>query len=244
MKGLNGKIILVTGATSGIGKATALRFVKEGARVVVHGRNPEKLAGLAREVPGLVACLQADVADPLAVAHAFETLMHLTGRLDVLVNNAGISFQRPFLQISRQDWDQIMQINLSGAFYVAQQAARIMQAGDGGVILNMASTNGLTGYARHSTYNTSKAGLINLTRSMALELAPRIRVNAICPGMVKTPLLTYADEMAQQIPLKRLGRPEEIAALCAFLASDEAQYITGQCIVIDGGETAGRLLSA
>jgi meso-butanediol dehydrogenase/(S,S)-butanediol dehydrogenase/diacetyl reductase len=143
----------------------------------------------------------------------------------------------------------VMDVNLSGVFFVAQQAARRMLEGSGGVILNMGSTNGLMGYPYYADYNASKAGVIELTRTMALELGPRVRANAVCPGFILTPMQAaeYTDEMqrafAAKLPLDRLGRPEDVAALFAFLASDDAAFITGQCFVIDGGELAGGLAS-
>ena len=153
------------------------------------------------------------------------------------------------MDITPQQWRQVIETNLNGMFFVAQEAARRMLAGGGGVILNMGSTNGLLGYPFYADYNTSKAGVIELTRSMALELAPTVRVNAICPGFILTPMqeAEYTPDMqrafAARIPLRRLGRPEDVAALFAFLASDDAAFITGQCFVIDGGELAGGLAS-
>jgi len=169
--------------------------------------------------------------------------------MDVLINNAGVSIRRRFMDISPQEWRQVMAVNLDGVFLVAQQAARRMLAGDGGVILNMGSTNGLRGYPYYADYNASKAGVIELTRSMALELAPTVRVNAVCPGFILTPMqeAEYTPEMRRafeaKVPLGKLGRPEDVAAIFAFLASDDAGFITGQCFVIDGGEIAGGLAS-
>ena len=153
------------------------------------------------------------------------------------------------MDITCDDWRRVVDVNLDGVFFVAQQAARRMLDGEGGVILNMGSTNGIVGYHYYASYNASKAGVIELTRSMALELAPKVRVNAICPGYILTPmqLAEYTPEMLRacesKVPLGRLGRPEEVAALFAFLASDDAKFITGQSYIIDGGEIAGGLAS-
>jgi NAD(P)-dependent dehydrogenase (short-subunit alcohol dehydrogenase family) len=153
------------------------------------------------------------------------------------------------MDITPAEWRRVLDVNLNGVFYVAQQAARRMLAGGGGVILNMGSTNGLAGYHYYAGYNASKAGVIELTRSMALELGPTIRVNAVCPGFILTPMqeAEYTPDMRHafevKLPLRRLGSPEDVAALFAFLASDDAAFITGQCFVIDGGEIAGGLAS-
>lgn len=166
-----------------------------------------------------------------------------------MVNNAGISIRHSFLDIESEDWQRVIDINLNGVFYVAQQAAKRMLAAESGVIINMASTNGLLGYPNYADYNASKAGVIELTRSMALELAPFVRVVAVCPGYVLTPMqeAEYTPEMMEavnsKIPLKRHAATEEVASLFAFLASEEAEYITGHTYVIDGGETAGGLAS-
>ena len=243
MRGLKNRSVLITGGASGIGKATAVRFLEEGSRVVVLDQDQAAMDHFAAERPEITGFVKADVADPQGVARAFAVIDNLVGKLDVLINNAGVSLRRDFMDILVEDWRKVMQVNLDGVFFVAQQAARRMMAGEGGVILNMGSTNGLVGYKRHAIYNTAKAGVIELTRCMALDLAPKVRVNAICPGFVQTPLLTYPPSVAESVPLKRLGRPEEIAALFAFLASEDAAFITGQAIVIDGGELAGGLAS-
>ena len=165
----------------------------------------------------------------------------------MLINNAGISIRHRFLDITPEDWQKVLAVNLTGAFYVAQTAARHMWEQGGGVILQTASTNGIMGYPYYADYNASKAGLIALTRSMALELAPRVRVAAVAPGYVLTPMqrAEYTDPMLEEvnrkIPLGRHAQPEEVAALFAFLASDDAAYITGHVYTIDGAETTGRL---
>ncbi|MFL7891091.1 MAG: SDR family NAD(P)-dependent oxidoreductase [Anaerolineales bacterium] len=246
MKGLSGKRTLITGGASGIGKATVQRFLEEGANVTVIDQNPEALELLKQEMPGLSAVIQGDVSEIEAVESAFEQIKAQWGGIDILINNAGISTRHAFLEITPQEWQQMMDVNLTGAFFVAQAAARLMERG---VIANMGSTNGLLGYPYYADYNASKAGLIELTRSMALELAPLVRVVAVCPGYVLTPMqeAEYTPEMLveinSKIPLGRHAKPEEVAALFAFLCSEEAAYITGQAFVIDGGETAGGLAS-
>ncbi len=249
MRGLNGKRTLITGGAGGIGAATTARFLEEGARVVVLDCDAEAGRRLKDQLPALGGAIVADVSDAAAVARAFDELDALLGGLDVLVNNAGISLRHRFVDISPQDWRAVMAVNLDGVFLAAQAAARRMLAGGGGVILNMGSTNGLVGYHHYADYNASKAGVIELTRSLALELAPTVRVNAVCPGFILTPMqeAEYTPQMQRafsaKIPLNRLGRPEDVAALLAFLASDDASFITGQCLVIDGGEIAGGLAS-
>ncbi len=243
MKGLRDKRVVVTGGTSGIGEATSRRFLEEGARVVALAFGEEEVATAAERIPGLDA-FRCDVADETQVADAFRRIDELLGGVDVLIANAGISIRKPFLEIEEADWRRVLDVNLTGVFHCAQQAARRMDAAGGGVILMTASTNGLTGHKYYADYNASKAGVILLARTMALELAPKIRVNAVCPGYVLTPMqeAEYTPEMLAAvdagIPLGRHARPEELAALYAFLASDEGAYFTGAVISMDGGETA------
>lgn len=233
MNGLAGKRVVITGGTSGIGAAAAQRFRDEGCEVIVLAR---------RSGPGVIPC---DVGDRHQVDRAFERI----GAFDVLINNAGVSVRSPAVDIGADQWEQIIATNLSGAFWVAQAAARTMLLGEGGVILFTASTNALVGYRYYADYNATKAGLVALTKSLALEWAPKVRVNAVCPGYVLTPMqeAEYTPEMLDavnsRIPLGRHATPEELAGLFAYLAGDEAAYFTGSVIVMDGGETAGSMVS-
>jgi NAD(P)-dependent dehydrogenase (short-subunit alcohol dehydrogenase family) len=230
---LAGKRVVVTGGTSGIGAATIERFRAEGAQAIA-------IADRDVDDPALLC----DVADADSVERAFTRADELLGGVDVLVANAGISIRAPFLEIEAADWQRVLDVNLTGVFYCAQQAARRMVGSGGGVILMTASTNGLTGHPFYADYNASKAGVILLAKTMALELAPTVRVNAVCPGYVLTPMqrAEYSDAMLAEvnagIPLGRHASPGEIAALFAFLASDDGAYFTGAAITIDGGETA------
>ncbi|MFQ5823995.1 MAG: SDR family NAD(P)-dependent oxidoreductase [bacterium] len=249
MRGLQNKRVLITGGASGIGAATAKRFLNEGSGVVVLDRDTAACKKIQQALPALSGIIVADVSASEEVARAFNELDDLYQGVDVLINNAGISIRHSLMDITPEEWQQVIDVNLNGVFYVAQQAAQRMLAAGGGVIINMGSTNGLIGYPYYADYNASKAGVIELTRSMALELAPTIRVLAVCPGYVLTPMHKgeYTKEMMDAvnriIPLGRHAQPEEVAALLAFLASDEAPYITGHPYVIDGGEIAGGLAS-
>jgi meso-butanediol dehydrogenase/(S,S)-butanediol dehydrogenase/diacetyl reductase len=247
MRGLRAKRVLVTGGASGIGRATAVRFLEEGSSVWVLDCDPKALVELGRQLPALAGTSQADVSELQQVETAWAEAVGVLGGIDILINNAGISIRHRFLDITPEDWRKVLAVNLTGAFYVAQTAARHMWEQGGGVILQTASTNGILGYPYYADYNASKAGLIALTRSMALELAPLVRVSAVAPGYVLTPMqrAEYTDPMLEEvnrkIPLGRHGQPEEVAALFAFLASDDAAYITGHVYTIDGAETTGRL---
>jgi meso-butanediol dehydrogenase / (S,S)-butanediol dehydrogenase / diacetyl reductase len=249
VRGLKSKRVLITGGASGIGAATAARFLEEGSAVCVLDRNAEARRKVLRELPALSGAIDADVTNLRQVQAAFAEAIRLMDGVDVLVNNAGISIRHNFLDISPEEWDKVIAVNLTGVFYVAQTAARHMMERGGGVILQTASTNGIMGYPFYADYNATKAGVIELTKSMALELAPKIRVCAVAPGYVLTPMqrAEYTDAMLEEvnfkIPLRRHAQPEEIAALFAFLASDDAQNITGQVYTCDGGETAGGLAS-
>ncbi|VWB88109.1 short chain dehydrogenase/reductase [Burkholderia lata] len=240
MKGLAGKHVVVTGGASGIGQATARRFVDEGAKVIILDRNRAALDATITATPDLVAAIPVDVSDDSAVSEAFAVIDRHLQQIDVLINNAGISVRHDsFRSITPAQWRQVIDTNLNGIFYVAREAVKRMQAG---VILNMSSVNGLAAFPHYADYNASKAAVLALSQTMAVELAPAIRVNALCPGAVMTPMqqAEYTDEMFAavnaNIPLGRHADPAEIAAFFAFLASDEAAFITGHHYVIDGGE--------
>jgi NAD(P)-dependent dehydrogenase (short-subunit alcohol dehydrogenase family) len=249
MRGLSGKNVLVTGGASGIGQATAARFLEEGCAVCVLDRSAEARDRVAGELPALSGVIDADVSDHKQVQKAVDEAIERMGALDVVINNAGISIRHDFLDITEEEWDEVLDVNLKGVFLVAQAAARHMVARGSGVIINTASTAGSTGYPHYADYSASKGGVIALTLAMALELAPDVRVNAVSPGYVLTPMqhAEYSDAMLdavnRKIPLGRHARPEEIAALFAFLASDDAGFATGQVYVMDGAETTGGLCS-
>ena len=249
MNGLKDKGVLVTGGASGIGAATAARFLEEGAQVVVLDRDSKARERIARELPKLAGVVSADVSKLIEVQAAFAEAVRMMGKVDVLINNAGISVRHKFLDITPDEWDRVIAVNLTGVFYMAQISARHMMEKGSGVILQTASTNGIVGYPYYADYNATKAGVIEMTKSMALELAPKVRVNAIAPGYVLTPMqrAEYTDamllEVNNKIPMRRHAKPEEIAALFAFLASEDAAYITGHVYVIDGAESAGGMAS-
>jgi 3-oxoacyl-[acyl-carrier protein] reductase len=249
MRGLKERRVLITGGASGIGAATAARFLEEGSQVCVLDRDTKALGQIKRQLPTLAGTVAADVSNLEQVRAAFDETVRQMGSVDVLVNNAGISIRHNFLDITSEEWDKVIAVNLTGVFYVAQTAARHMSKRGRGVILQTASTNGIMGYPYYADYNATKAGVIELTRSMALELAPMIRVCAVAPGYVLTPMQraeytdAMLDEVNRKIPLQRHAKPEEIAALFAYLASDDAAYATGQVYTMDGGETAGGLAS-
>ncbi len=249
MRGLTGKRVLITGGASGIGAATATRFLEEGAVVCVLDRDANGRKRIQQQLPKLKGVIAADVADLKQVQAAFAEAIRLMGGVDVVINNAGISIRHNFLDITPEEWDKILAVNLTGVFYVAQTAARHMWERGSGTILQTASTNGIVGQPYYADYNATKAGVIELTKTMALELAPKVRVCAVAPGYVLTPMqrAEYTDEMLEQvnskIPLRRHAKPEEIAALFAFLASDDAAYITGHVYTCDGAEIAGGLAS-
>jgi len=226
---LSGKLAVVTGGANGIGAATAKLLASKGARVVVFDR----------EGPDAV-----DVTDRASVDDAFERV----GHPDIVMVNAGVAEEEEFLEHSEERWERILAINLTGAFHTVQAAARRMKGRGGGAIVITASTNSFDGEARLAAYNASKAGLLGLVRTAANELGPYgIRVNAVCPGLIRTRLTErhfsspeVLRDYFRHIPLGRGGMPEEVAQACVFLASEQASYITGATLFVDGGQMASK----
>ncbi len=241
---LQNKRVVVTGGASGIGMATARRFISEGAKVVVFDINEAAFQAAKDGLPGLAGIVKVDVSSEESVRNGFLEVDRILGGIDVLISNAGISIRNKFVDTNFAQWKKVLGINLDGMYLCCKEAVDRMMPQKSGVILMTASNNGMNAHPFYTDYNVSKAGVILLGRTVALECAPYIRVNSVCPGYVLTPMqrAEYTDEMLavvnEGIPMKRHAEPEEVAALYAFLASDQAQYITGQHIPIDGGETA------
>jgi NAD(P)-dependent dehydrogenase (short-subunit alcohol dehydrogenase family) len=250
MRGLSGRGVLISGGTSGIGRAAARRFVDEGCAVFVTGADATQLAETLAELGQTAAGCVADVRDHSGAADVVARAEQELGPLTVLANNAGIAKRESFLDLDVQTWDDIVAVNLRGMFSVVQVFARMLVAAQRpGSITNMASTNALAGEEEYAHYNASKGGVIQLTRTMAVELGRHaIRVNCLCPGYIDTPLNAEisahlpdsftSDYVEQHIPLGRVGTPDDVAAAYAFLASDDAAFITGSAIVVDGGQLA------
>jgi len=246
---LKGKVVLVTGSTRGIGKEFALGFAKEGADVVINGRNLEKAKSISKEIEGLGVrsmAMGADVSLSQDVTRMVDETVHQFGRIDILVNNAGVN---PFIleaeKIKEEGWDQILDVNLKGVFLCCQAVGKKMIQQGGGKIINISSAAGLLGEQGFLPYCVSKAGVMVLTRILAYEWSRyNILVNAIAPGFVaggmNTPILNkevLVSGLTQKVPLKRLGNPEEIVKIALFLASEDSSYINGTTIVADGGMT-------
>jgi NAD(P)-dependent dehydrogenase (short-subunit alcohol dehydrogenase family) len=240
--GLAGRVCIVTGGAQGIGEACIRRFAREGAQVVIADIDDARGAALASELGGLY--VHCDVGDKAQVDALVTQIITMHGRIDVLVNNAGIFKAADFLEVLEADFDAVLRVNLKGSFLVGQAVAREMAKAGKGSIVNMSSVNAVLTIPTIASYNVSKGGINQLTRVMALALADKgVRVNAVAPGTIATELATQAvltsDEAKARImsrtPMKRLGEPSEIADTVAYLASDAASYITGEIVVVDGG---------
>jgi NAD(P)-dependent dehydrogenase (short-subunit alcohol dehydrogenase family) len=253
MTAMDRKVALITGASSGIGRATAEAFAARGCRVALAARREDELAALADGIRGRggeATVVKTDVAVAKEVQRMVEHTVETFGRLDYAVNNAGVEGNfSPITDLPEEEWDRVLDINLKGVFLSIKHEARAMlDAGHGGAIVNVGSVNSFLGFPTGSAYVASKHALIGLTTSVSAELAPRgIRVNLICPGIIDTPMHrrlrgligdgAYDGLLAQRVHTKRAGRPEEIAEAIVFLCSDEASYITGTTLTPDGGFT-------
>lgn len=244
MFSLKDKVALITGASQGIGRDTALALSEAGARVAVAARNEEKLAALVAEINSgsrEALAVKMDVADAEQVKSGFKQVLDKFGRLDILVNNAAITRDGLALRMKQEDWDAVLRTNLTGAHLCIQQALATMMRARSGRIINISSVVAQMGNAGQANYVAAKAGLIGLTKAIAVEIASRnITVNAVAPGFIKTPMTDVLpdkvkEELNTRIPLGRMGTARDVAAAIAFLASDEAAYITGHVLDVNGG---------
>ena len=248
MFSLKDKVAIVTGASQGIGRDTALALAEAGAKVVVAARNEQKLAALVAEITsagGEAFALKLDVADVEQVKAGFKQVVEKFGRLDILVNNAAVTRDGLAMRMKKDDWDTVLQTNLTGAHLCIQQALPPMMKARAGRIINISSIVAQMGNAGQANYVAAKAGLIGLTKAIAIEIASRnITVNAVAPGFIATPMTDVLpdkvkEELKVKIPLGRMGSPRDVAAAIVFLASDEAAYITGHVLNVNGGMHLG-----
>jgi NAD(P)-dependent dehydrogenase (short-subunit alcohol dehydrogenase family) len=249
---LSGKVAIITGASSGIGRATALLFAMEGAKVVVnYSHSDEEANDVVEEIKksgGEAIAIKADVSKESDVKKMVDETVRRFKKIDILYNNAGIELQKPVTITTEDEWSKVLDVNLKGMFLCSKYAIPYLSETKGAIV-NTASAAGLVGTAMLSAYSASKGGVIALTKSLALELAPNVRVNCICPGAIDTPMLrrfidrtpdptAYEKQLAGLHALGRLGKPEEIAQAALFLASEESSFITGIALPVDGGYTA------
>ena len=237
----SGKVVIVTGSARGIGKSIAQRFSEAGAKVVISDLDQDAVSAVASEMPGEAVGIKANVTDAADVDSLIKQAVEKYGRVDVVVNNAGITRDTLMIRMDEKDWDMVLDINLKGSFLVTKSAAKVMMKQRSGRIVNVSSVVGLFGNAGQTNYSASKAGLIGLTKSAAKELGARgVTVNAVAPGFIETEMTSALSEAAREAFLertviKRAGSPDDVASAVMFLASDDAAYITGHVIAVDGG---------
>jgi len=242
---LTGRVALITGASQGIGRACALKLAKCGATLALVARNQQKLEGLAQEIGSQARAFPADIADESQIKSAFKSAVASFGKIDILVNNAGITRDQLVMRMKREDWDAVLSTNLTSAYLCTQQAIGSMLKQRWGRIINITSVFGQMGQAGQANYASSKAGLIGFTMAMAREVGSRnITSNAVAPGFIETAMTSgLSDDFKQNalklIPLGRVGTPDEVANCVAFLASEEAGYITGHVLNVNGGMLMG-----
>jgi len=249
---IDGKAVLITGGSRGIGRATAQAFLEAGARVAINGRTQDSVARAIEAMGGgsRLAAAPGDVATAAGCEAAVAAALAAHGGLDVLVNSAGVFERRPIAESDEAFWDSMMDINVKGTYFCSRAALPALEESGAGSIVNLASIAGLEGYAGVTAYCASKGAIVNLTRAMAIELAPAVRVNCVCPGVIDTDMARLGfsedgtpradlDDQAEFHPMKRVGTAEEVAKAILYLASPDAGFITGAALPIDGGVTAG-----
>jgi len=246
---LKGKKVLVTGGSKGIGKDIALAFAKQGADVVIIGRNEADLVSTTNELKRIHPhsfYLKVDIQDIQSVHEMVDNAVSTLGNIDILINNAGINIAKPALEVTEKDWNQVIDTNLKGTFFCAQRVGKHMIEQGGGKIINMASQMAFVGYIKRSVYCSSKGGAVQLTKALAVEWAPyNVRVNAMAPTFIETDFTKemfedeeFYQDVVSRIPLGKLAQPSDVTGAVLFLASDLAQFITGETIKVDGGWTA------
>ena len=241
---LKGKVAIVTGSTSGMGQATAVLFAREGAKVVITGRNEERAKNVVNAIRAEgneATYVIVDMTDTSSLKKIVDTAVNTYGTVDILFNNAGMLSTAPLKELSLEEWDTVFKVNVTSALYLTQLVAPIMEEKGKGVIINTGSVAGAHAHHGTAAYVTTKHALGGLTKSMAWELGPKIRVNAILPGAIMTAMVdsvggeSAVKHLVEGSPLKKAGQPEEIATAALFLASDDASFVTGQLIRVDGG---------